>query len=99
MAQAAIAGGAVAVRIEGVENSRAVRAAIEAPIIGIVKSNNEDSPVRITVSLEDVKNLIHAGSDIVAYDATDRSRRDSRDEVLKAIIDSDVIAMADCSTL
>ena len=99
MAQALISGGAVAVRIEGVENLKAVRQAITAPIIGIVKSDSNTSPVRITVFLDDVKKLVQAGADVVAYDATDRFRHDSRDEILKAILDAGVIAMADCSTL
>lgn len=99
MAQAVISGGAVAVRIEGVENLKAVRQVITAPIIGIIKSDSNSSPVRITVFLDDVKKLVQAGADVVAYDATDRFRHDSRDEILKAILDAGVIAMADCSTL
>ena len=39
MAQAAVLGGAAGLRIEGVENLRAVRPFVSVPIIGIVKSD------------------------------------------------------------
>lgn len=97
MAQAAIAGGAVGVRIEGVDNVRAVRRVVDAPIIGIIKTDNTATPVRITVCVDDVKALIEAGADIVAYDATDRPRQDGRDTVLAAILADGALAMADCA--
>jgi N-acetylmannosamine-6-phosphate 2-epimerase/N-acetylmannosamine kinase len=99
MAKAAVAGGAGGLRIEGVENVAATRAVVDVPIIGIVKSDSSDTPVRITVSTNDVVALVAAGADIVAYDATDRPRLHNRDEILKAILDAGAIAMADCATL
>lgn len=39
MAQAAVAGGAVGLRIEGMANLRATRRLVDVPIIGIVKRN------------------------------------------------------------
>ena len=44
-ALAALAGGAVGLRIEGVENLRAVRKLTTAPIIGLVKREVQDSSV------------------------------------------------------
>ena len=58
MAQAAVAGGAAGLRIEGVENLRAVRPFVSVPIIGIVKSNCENTPVRITVRVADVNGAL-----------------------------------------
>ena len=98
MARAAVAGGARGLRIEGVENLRAVRPAVDVPIIGIVKSDTPETPVRITVSVEDAQALVSAGASIVAYDATDRPRRDSAEAVLKAILEAGALAMADCAT-
>ncbi len=98
MAQAAIAGGAAGLRIEGVENVRAVRRMVDAPIIGIVKTDHDTTPVRITVCVDDVRALIEAGADIVAYDATDRPRQDGRDTVLAAILSNGGLAMADCAS-
>lgn len=53
MALAAEQAGAVALRIEGIENLKATRAVVSVPIIGILKRDLADSPVRITAFLED----------------------------------------------
>ena len=65
MALAAEQAGAVAIRIEGVANLQATRAVVSVPIIGIVKRDLEDSPVRITAYIEDVDALAQAGADSV----------------------------------
>lgn len=98
MAQAAVAGGAAGLRIEGVENLRATRPHVDVPIIAIVKRDLPDSPVRITTTIADARALIEAGADIVAYDATPRPRTDARDDILAAIIAGGALAMADCAT-
>ena len=98
MARAAVAGGAAGLRIEGVANLRATRPHVDVPIIGIVKRDLPDSPVRITASVRDARDLIAAGADIVAYDATPRPRTDHRDAILAAILDGGARAMADCAT-
>ena len=99
MAQAAVAGGAVGLRIEGVDNLRAARPVVDVPIIGIVKTDLPDSPVRITVTVDDALALADAGADIIAYDATPRGRPSAREDVLAAILGRGCMAMADCSTL
>ncbi|MCA9130620.1 MAG: putative N-acetylmannosamine-6-phosphate 2-epimerase [Planctomycetales bacterium] len=99
IAQAVVAGGAAAVRIEGVDNLRAVRARIRVPIIGIVKRTVADSLVRITPCVDDVDALVRAGADIVAYDATDRKGPETREAVLRAILSNGAVAMSDCATL
>jgi putative N-acetylmannosamine-6-phosphate epimerase len=73
-AKAAEMGGAVAVRICGVDNVRAVRAQICLPVIGITKGHYADGSVLITPTLDDVRALVSAGADIVALDATARPR-------------------------
>lgn len=98
MAQAAVAGGAAGLRIEGVDNLRAVRPRVDVPIVGIVKTDLPDSPVRITVTVEDALALAAAGADIIAYDATPRPRPGAREEVVAAILASGRLAMADCAT-
>lgn len=99
MAQAAVAGGAVGLRIEGIDNLRAVRPVVDVPIIGIVKTDLRDSPVRITVHMDDVLALADAGADFIAYDATPRARPSAREDVLAAILACGRLAMADCATL
>ncbi|MBL4830846.1 MAG: N-acetylmannosamine-6-phosphate 2-epimerase [Aliivibrio sp.] len=99
MAQASVIGGAAGLRIEGVENLKAVRPNVSVPIIGIVKHDLVDFAVRITPFLEDVRALKEAGADIIAIDATRRVRPVSVAELVKEIHQVGCLAMADCSTL
>ena len=99
LAAATLNGGASGVRIEGIENVRATRARISAPIIGIVKEHLGYSPVRITPRIIQVRALAEAGADIIAYDGTDRIRPDTREAILNEILLTGKIAMADCASL
>lgn len=99
MAQAAVAAGAVAVRIEGIENLQAVRPLISVPIIGIIKRDLDDTPIRITPFLHDVDALAKAGADIIAFDATFRPRPVAIDQLLMRIRHHGLMAMADSSTV
>lgn len=96
-ALAALAGGAAGLRIEGVENLRAVRKLTAVPIIGLVKRDLPGSFVRITPLLEDVRALAEAGADIIAFDATDRDRPVPRPDLVTAIHAAGRLAMADCA--
>ena len=98
-ALAALAGGAAGVRIEGVANVRAVRAVTDAPLIGIVKTDLTDSPVRITPFAAQVRALVAAGADIVAFDATQRPRPETVEELVAAIHALGAVAMADCACI
>lgn len=97
-ARAAEVGGANGLRVEGLANLAAVRPVTNLPIIGIVKYDLPDSPVRITPYLEDVAGLVELGADIVAYDATQRTRPVSTKDLVAAIKAAGKIAMADCAT-
>ncbi|MCL9783788.1 N-acetylmannosamine-6-phosphate 2-epimerase [Vibrio sp. S4M6] len=99
MAKASILGGAVGLRIEGINNLKAVRAQTSVPIIGIVKRDLKDSPVRITPFVEDIAELASAGADIIAIDATDRDRPVPINRLVEAIKSHGCLAMADCSNL
>jgi N-acylglucosamine-6-phosphate 2-epimerase len=66
MAQASEAGGAVAVRVEGFRRLALVAAALRIPVIGIVKSQLPDSPVRTTPRRSDVRYLADAGAWMIA---------------------------------
>ena len=98
-ALAALDGGAGALRIESADYVRAVRAATGRPIIGLVKRDLADSPVRITPFIEDVEALAAAGADIIAYDATDRIRPVATRSLVERIHGLGKVAMADCSIL
>jgi N-acetylmannosamine-6-phosphate 2-epimerase/N-acetylmannosamine kinase len=98
-ALAALAGGAVGLRIESTEYVRAVRARTDAPIIGIVKQDRLDSEVRITPTIEQVSALCDADADIVAVDATRRRRPVAVADLIAAIKQRGKLAMADCSDI
>lgn len=97
-ALAAVASGAAGLRIEGLANLRAVRAATELPIIGIVKRQIPSSPVFITPELADVAAIAAAGADIIAFDATQRRRPVSVAAMTAAVHGAGRLAMADIAT-
>jgi N-acylglucosamine-6-phosphate 2-epimerase len=100
MAAAAQEGGAVAVRVAGVDHLKAVRARVSLPVIGIVKSEYPGYEPYITATLNDVRSVIAAGPEIVAFDATERPRPDgsSVEDAVVAIHAAGRLAMADCAT-
>lgn len=73
-AKAAMMGGAKAIRSEGVEKIKAIKALVDLPIIGLVKSKFPDGYVRITGSMEEIEQLANIGCDIIAVDGTFRER-------------------------
>ena len=94
--------GAVAVRIRGTRDIRAVCRAVDIPVLGIEKINDSESEVYITPTLESVRRVYRAGADIIAMDATERPRpgRRSLAGIVAAVKDSfDVLLMADVATL
>jgi putative N-acetylmannosamine-6-phosphate epimerase len=102
-AQAALAGGAVGLRVEGLADVRAVRAMLDGtgsrvPLIGLVKRMVPATDVFITPELRDVVELRAAGADIVAFDATDRPRPVPVPQMISAIAASGALAMADLAT-
>lgn len=99
MALAAEQAGAVALRIEGIENLKATFAQVTIPIIGIIKRDLPDSPVRISPFLEDVDALAAAGASVIAFDGTDRTRPASVNALLDRIHSHGLLAMADCSCI
>lgn len=99
MAQASVAGGASGLRIEGVDNLKATRAFVNIPIIGIVKRDLPDSPIRITPFLQDIEDLANSGADIIAVDGTSRPRPVDIESAVKKIHEMGCLAMADCSNL
>jgi N-acylglucosamine-6-phosphate 2-epimerase len=100
MARAAEAGGAVAVRVQGVEHLRAVCARVEVPVIGLIKREYPGFAPYITATLDEVRAVTDAGAAIVAFDATGRSRPNGAalPELIEAIHAAGRLAMADCAT-
>jgi N-acylglucosamine-6-phosphate 2-epimerase len=76
IARAVVGGGAGAIRTEGVAAVGAIREAVDVPVIGLVKRRAPGSDVYITPDLEDALAVAEAGAELVAVDATVRSRAD-----------------------
>ncbi|MFF2052603.1 N-acetylmannosamine-6-phosphate 2-epimerase [Leifsonia sp. NPDC058194] len=99
LAVSALQGGAVALRVNGVDDIAAVRALTEVPIIGLDKRMGPRRNV-ITRTDEQVVALIGAGADIVAVDATDEVAGDVEARVRAAVVTAGPRPiMADVSTL
>lgn len=98
VALAAAAGGAVGIRAQGLEDIACIRAALDLPLIGLVKEGA--AGVVITPALRTAVAAARAGADIVAMDATARPRPDGStfSELVRAVHDTGALAMADVST-
>jgi N-acylglucosamine-6-phosphate 2-epimerase len=100
MARAAVLGGAVGVRANGPADIQAVRRAIDVPVVGLWKDGTEG--VYITPTVRHARAVVDAGAQIVAIDATGRSRpdRSTVPEVIEGLRRTHrCLVMADVSTL
>lgn len=103
MALAAKEGGAKGIRANTVEDILEIKKVVDLPIIGILKRVYGDNPVFITPTMKEVDELIESGCEIIATDATLRTRPDgnSLEGFFKDVKDKypDKKIMADCSTV
>ncbi|MFE6968834.1 N-acetylmannosamine-6-phosphate 2-epimerase [Isoptericola sp. NPDC057653] len=100
MARAVVAGGAAAVRAQGVEDVAGVVAAVDVPVVGLWKDGA--SGVFITPTLDHALAVARAGAHVVALDGTRRPRPDGRtlaQTVAGLRAEADVLVMADCGSL
>ena len=99
IAKAAVAGGAVAIRLQGIADIHEA-AELAVPVVGLWKSGDGD--VFITPTLEHARAVADAGADIVAIDGTRRVRPDGLTlaETIAGLREThDVLVMADCGSL
>lgn len=101
MAEAAVVGGAKAIRANGVDDIREMRKRISVPIIGIDKKKDSSGRTVITPDFEGVKRIAEAGATIIAMDVTDYPSDIAEDR--KTLIDRihselGLMVMADIST-
>jgi N-acylglucosamine-6-phosphate 2-epimerase len=99
VARAAVLGGAVGIRAQGLEDLDAIRASTSVPLIGLVKVGADG--VFITPTVADCVSVAQTGADIVALDGTARSRPDgsSLQDCFDAIHAHGALVMADCGSL
>lgn len=101
MARAAAEGGAAAIRADGLDDIAAIRAAVTLPIIGLLKRFEDGVPVSITPDFDAARACAAAGADIIALDATIRTRRGDAPSRLIARIKAELglPVFADVATL
>lgn len=103
MAQAAVLGGAVGIRADGVADVTAIRAAVgeDVPIMGIFKVRQADGSLFITPTAAAARAVMEAGARCVALDGTTRSRPGGEPlaEVIAAIHAAGGAALADIATM
>ncbi|MGO3484474.1 MAG: N-acetylmannosamine-6-phosphate 2-epimerase [Cellulosimicrobium funkei] len=90
MARAVVAGGAAAVRVQGLDDVAAVVAAVDVPVVGLWKDG--DGGVFITPTLRHAVAVADAGAHVVALDGT-------REPVARLRETTDALVMADCGSL
>lgn len=84
-AAAAERAGARGIRAEGAEDVRAIRQRVSLPVIGLRKRHYDTSPVYITPTFAEAREIAAAGADIIAVDGTPRPR--PGDESLAGLIE------------
>ncbi len=103
MMKSVINGGAKALRLAGARDVRNAKKNFEVPVIGLTKPeklpSNWKEIVYITPSNKEIEELIQAGADIIALDATKRKHpKETVEEMLAYIKQNKRLAMADIST-
>lgn len=101
VAQAAVVGGAAAIRVQGLVDIEATVAVVDVPVIGLWKDGHDG--VFITPTLEHARAVADAGAQIVAIDGTVRPRPDglSLEATFAGLLESHphVLIMADCGSV
>jgi N-acylglucosamine-6-phosphate 2-epimerase len=104
MMQSVINGGASALRVAGARDVKIAKS-FNVPVIGLTKPDklpeNWKNIVYITPGIKEVKELIDADADIIAFDSTMRPRPDGSnlEEIINLIHSKNKLAMADIATV
>ena len=77
MALAAKQGGAKGIRANSEVDIIAIKKEVDLPVIGIVKRDYDDSSVFITATCKEIDELLDSGCEMIAMDATHRTRPDN----------------------
>ncbi len=102
MACAALMGGACGIRANTVADITEIKKKVTLPLIGIIKEEYPDSDVYITPTMKEVDALVGCGCEIIAIDATNRTRPGglTLEQSFNSVREKypNQLFMADCST-
>lgn len=102
MAKAAKQSGAVGIRANTVRDITQIKAAVDLPVIGIIKKGYPGTPMYITVTMAEVNALVACGVDILAVQGTGALRPggETSAEFIRAVKAKypDQLLMADIAT-
>lgn len=103
MALAAKHGGAKGIRANSKEDIIEIKNEVSLPVVGIVKRDYKDSSVYITPTYQEIDELLESGCEMIAMDATKRSRPEAieLEELVQYVREKDasIQLMADIATL
>ncbi|WP_366249003.1 N-acetylmannosamine-6-phosphate 2-epimerase [Terribacillus aidingensis] len=103
MALAAMQGGAKGIRANSKGDIIEIKKEVNLPVVGIVKRDYKDSSVYITPTFQEIDELLESGCEMIAMDATRRSRPEGIElgELVRYVREKDasIQLMADIATL
>lgn len=103
MARAAKQAGSVAIRCNSVVDIQAIQDETNLPIIGLDKVDYPDSPVYITPTIKEMREVASTGAEVVACDVTGQKRPNGENlaDIVKQMRQEfpDTLLMADTATL
>lgn len=95
----AIAGGASALRLAGVETLALAKPRVNVPIVALIKTERANFEPRITAISQEIHQLKEAGAEIVAIDATNRDRPEPLHNLFDTALNNKLEIFADIATL
>ena len=101
LARASLSQGVKVLRLEGVDNIKRIRGETGVPVIGLIKRHYSDSDIYITPTIREVEELLETGCEVIAMDATERSRPGNAhfEELVAAAHRAGRLVLGDCDTL
>jgi putative N-acetylmannosamine-6-phosphate epimerase len=102
LAKCSLDEGVRVLRLQGVDNIRTIKAhtGSDVRVIGLIKQDYDQSEIYITPTRREVSSLLELGCEVIALDASARSRPDGSTvaELVEMIHQAGALAMADCDS-